>query len=64
MLGRFICGCAAGVFNICMAKSIYETMPASRINFFEPMTNISMCVAGLICFMSGIVLPDNEDDYV
>ena len=58
IIGRFICGCAAGVFNICMAKSICETIPLSRSSIFEPMTNISICVAGVICLLLGSTLPD------
>jgi len=64
MIGRFICGCAAGVFNICMSKSICETIPASKSSIFEPMTNISINVAGLICLLLGLALPDQESDYV
>jgi MFS family permease len=64
MLGRFICGCAAGVFNICMAKSICESVPASRSSLFEPMTNISICVAGVISLLLGLALPESEADYV
>ena len=63
MIGRFICGCAAGVFNICMSKSICESVPASRSSIFEPMTNISICVAGVICLFLGLALPDKVDDY-
>ena len=58
MIGRFICGCAAGVFNICMSKSICETVPASKSSLFEPMTNISINLAGVICLFLGLALPD------
>jgi MFS family permease len=64
LFGRFICGCACGVFNICMSKSIYESVPPSRSSIFEPMTNISICVAGVICLFLGLALPDQEINYV
>lgn len=60
MIGRFICGCASGVFNIIMFKSIFETIPASKLSIFEPMTNISICVAGVVALLLGITLPDNR----
>jgi MFS family permease len=64
MIGRFICGCAAGVFNICMSKSICETVPASKSSIFEPMTNISINLAGVIALLLGLTLPDQEIDFV
>jgi len=63
MIGRFICGCAAGVFNICMSKSICESVPASRSSIFEPWTNISINLAGVICLFLGLTLPNNKSDY-
>lgn len=64
LIGRFLCGCAAGVFNICTSKSIYETSPQSLSSLFEPMTNISINFAGVIALLLGLALPKSEADYV
>ena len=60
MVGRFICGCAAGVFNVVMGKSINESIPTSKLGLFEPILNVAICLGMLICLLLGLSLPDNE----
>lgn len=62
IVGRFICGCASGVFNICMSKSISESVPASRASIFQPATNIGIRGAGVICLLLGLTLPEKASD--
>jgi len=64
LIGRFICGFAAGVFNICMAKIINESVPPSMSYIFEPMTNIAINFGGVISLLLGLTLPEKESDYV
>lgn len=39
-------------------------MPLSRVGIFAPLTNVSIGVAGVISLLLGLVLPDQEADYV
>ena len=64
IIGRFICGCASGVFNICMSKSISESVPASRASIFQPATNIGIRGAGVICLLLGLTLPEIASEQV
>lgn len=60
MVGRFICGIAAGIFNMCNAKAIVETVPVKYNGVFGALTNILICWGGLLALSLGLALPDEE----
>lgn len=60
IIGRFICGIAAGILTMCNAKSIVETVPVKYNGVFGALTNILICYGGLIALSLGLALPDEE----
>jgi hypothetical protein len=57
MVGRGLCGFAAGVFNMINAKCIFESVPAKYAGIMGCSTNINMVLFGLICSLLGMSLP-------
>lgn len=41
-------GFAAGIINIAVAKSLYETVPESLSGTFGTLTNLYICVGAMI----------------
>lgn len=63
LIGRFICGFAAGIFQMCSIKSIFETVPEKHCGVFGSLTNIFLNFGGLFCVVLGMAVPQNEEDY-
>jgi hypothetical protein len=61
--GRFICGTAAGILNLCTAKSLYETVPQSLSGTFGVLTNMYIAFSIMLATISGVLLPTDEADY-
>jgi MFS family permease len=63
IIGRFICGFAAGILNMCSMKSIVETVPMKYSGAFGAMTNIFLNIGAMLCSVLGMALPADEEDY-
>lgn len=64
MIGRFLCGFAAGTLNMCCSKSIVETVPLKYSGAFGATTNIFLNIGALICSVLGMALPAEQEDYL
>jgi MFS family permease len=62
-VGRFILGIAAGILNLCMAKSCYETVPQSLSGTFGVLTNLYIAFSMMLATITGILLPSDSADY-
>lgn len=59
IIGRFVCGFAAGILNMCSMKSIVETVPMKYSGAFGAMTNIFLNIGAMLCSILGMALPTN-----
>ena len=62
-IGRFVCGIAAGVLNVCLSKSCYETVPEHLSGMFGSLTNFYIAFGVMLATVSGAVLPHEEQHY-
>lgn len=63
LIGRFMCGFAAGILNMCSMKSILETVPVKYSGAFGAMTNIFLNIGAMLCSVLGMALPSDPEDY-
>ena len=63
IIGRFICGLAAGVLNMVTMKSIFETVPVQYAGVFGSLTNIFLNVGLLLTVILGMAIPNNPNEF-
>lgn len=64
LVGRFVKGLAASVFQMASLKSLFETVPQKYYGVFASLTNIFLNFSGVFVIVLGMGVPTNKEDYV
>lgn len=64
VIGRFITGFCAGIFQMCNIKAVQETVPIKYTGFYGSFSGAFLAFGcGLAVFIGGVSLPIEKEDY-